>query len=645
MCIPQLTHPSKPSLVVSIILIAMDNFWSELGGKVDLSALADGADSQAADSGAVTLKLLKVNIGEDMQQSYSTDLICEGKLDPSRLDDGSVFIVDQGDSLHLWVGKKAKVHERKEAMVVAERYLRESGRGASTRLSKVVEGAETTDFRLLFNSWNRKRPGLPLPSSKEPPQEPDEGSKEIDVASLHAAAAADESSWSEDPGTGVMEVWRIEDFKKVKVPDAEVGQFYAGDSYIILYKFRRQGRDEEVIYFWQGKDSSQDEKGTSAWLAKELDDEMGGRPVQVRVVQGKEPNHFTKLFNGAMIVKKGGKASGFRNSTETDECTRESQAACLYRINGTSKFNTSALEVEPSSSNLNGGDCFVLTTKESTVAWIGNGANQSEREATAIVADTIKVGEVAVVDEGSEPDAFWDALGGKSDYPAVAPGASEPYEPRLFQCSNATGAFAVDEVCNFDQSDLVEDDVMLLDCYTEVFLWLGSGCNQQEKKDALKTAMSYIATATDGRDKDTPIIVIDSRKGPEPQVFAQHFLDWDSNFKEKQTFVDPYKLKQQSTSDTDPSDVPSPSPSSASVSTPIIVSRGSNASELQEALGIIGSDTTMKLSELAGGPVEGIDNSKKESYLNKEDFEEAMGMTREDFYNLPKWRQKDKKKN
>jgi hypothetical protein len=37
-------------------------------------------------------------------------------------------------------------------------------------------------------------------------------------------------------------------------------------------------------------------------LSSELDDSLGGRPVQVRVVQGKEPAHFRQLFKGKMIV-------------------------------------------------------------------------------------------------------------------------------------------------------------------------------------------------------------------------------------------------------------------------------------------------------------------------------------------------------
>ena len=46
---------------------------------------------------------------------------------------------------------------------------------------------------------------------------------------------------------------------------------------------------------------------------------MGGYPVQVRVVQNKEPPHFFKIFEGMMVVHDGGIASGFKNSEQEDE--------------------------------------------------------------------------------------------------------------------------------------------------------------------------------------------------------------------------------------------------------------------------------------------------------------------------------------
>lgn len=73
---------------------------------------------------------------------------------------------------------------------------------------------------------------------------------------------------------------------------------------MIKYSEKRpSGDDLHFIYFWQGRNSSSDEKGASAYLAKELDDSLNGKATQIRVVQNKEPDHFLALFAGGIIVK------------------------------------------------------------------------------------------------------------------------------------------------------------------------------------------------------------------------------------------------------------------------------------------------------------------------------------------------------
>ena len=63
--------------------------------------------------------------------------------------------------------------------------------------------------------------------------------------------------------------------------------------------------------FFKGAHSSQDEQGTAALKAVEIDDRLGGAPVQVRVVQGKEPPHFLAIFQGKLVIYQGGLSSSF----------------------------------------------------------------------------------------------------------------------------------------------------------------------------------------------------------------------------------------------------------------------------------------------------------------------------------------------
>lgn len=83
------------------------------------------------------------------------------------------------------------------------------------------------------------------------------------------------------------------------------------------------------------------------------------------------------------------------------------------------------------------------------------------------ISKTICPKEYTIVLEGKEPADFWAALGGKTEYASVKAMPDETQEPRLFQCSNDKGYFYTEEIFDFDQEDLIEDDVMILDTFYE----------------------------------------------------------------------------------------------------------------------------------------------------------------------------------
>ena len=57
---------------------------------------------------------------------------------------------------------------------------------------------------------------------------------------------------------------------------------------------------------------------------------MSGKATQVRVVQGREPRHFIKMFGGKMVVFSGGKASGFKNVHDHD--TYDADGTRMFRF-------------------------------------------------------------------------------------------------------------------------------------------------------------------------------------------------------------------------------------------------------------------------------------------------------------------------
>jgi hypothetical protein len=65
--------------------------------------------------------------------------------------------------------------------------------------------------------------------------------------------------------------------------------------------------------------------------------------AQVRVVQGKEPSHFRALFKGSMVIHAGGKASGFKNSTQED--AYDADGVSLFHVRGSNATNTVGVQV------------------------------------------------------------------------------------------------------------------------------------------------------------------------------------------------------------------------------------------------------------------------------------------------------------
>lgn len=452
-----------------------------------------------------------------------------------------------------------------------------------------------------------------------------------------------------DDGTGELTVWRVEKREKVEVKGNMVGHFYSGDSYVILYKYKDQrGKDAAFIYFWQGHQSSQDERADSAIMTMQLDDEMGGYPVQVRVVQGKEPPHFFKIFEArdmGICIHEGGIGSGFKNRNEEDKY--DTDGTRLFHIRGTNDFNTRAVQVREEAVSLNSGDCFILESPEQVYLWFGKGCSGDEREFTHSIRKRInftsKNTDPMVVAEGSEPAGFWKALGTNSEEGPSMYNSKDKMEEddereaRLFQCSDARGYFWCEEIFDFDQEDLIEDDVMILDTWREIFVWIGSGAKDNERKDAMEMAKKYVADGTEvtGRSvEDTCFMVI--KQGLEPVNFTCNFLGWNDE-----------KWRQGKTYEEMKAELEASNPDEAAK---LSVSIDDAIAQVTVGGVIYSFETLTKGLKVDGEFVtppkfpEGLDQGKKEQYLSDEEFEKFLGVAKEDYAKLPKWKQLNAKK-
>ena len=72
----------------------------------------------------------------------------------------------------------------------------------------------------------------------------------FEVSSMHQRGQREQQALADD-GSGKLEVWRIEDFEMAPVNESMYGQFFGGDSYVILYTYLKNGKENYIIYFWQ----------------------------------------------------------------------------------------------------------------------------------------------------------------------------------------------------------------------------------------------------------------------------------------------------------------------------------------------------------------------------------------------------------
>jgi hypothetical protein len=176
-----------------------------------------------------------------------------------------------------------------------------------------------------------------------------------------------------------------------------------------------------------------------------------------------------------------------------------------------------------------------------------------------------------------------------------------------------SGYFRVEEIFDYDQEDLIEDDVMILDTYAEVFVWIGKGANTEEKTKALETVITYIKSDTSGRTvADTVTIVV--KQGFEPPQFTCHFFAWDAE-----------KWSNGKTYEQLKAELAAGGASVASVSASAMLSTLTNA--------------VYTYAQLKASPLpEGVDATRKERYLSDDEFKSVMGVTKEEFSAMPKWK-------
>ncbi|XP_078179009.1 villin-2-like [Carex rostrata] len=724
-------------------------FWLLFGGFAPIGKKIVGDDEIALQ--AATPKLYSFVDGElklDGLRLLSKEL----------LENNRCYILDCGSELFVWFGRVTQIDDRKAVTKAAEDLIAKENRPKATRVTKVIQGHETNSFKSKFDSWTAVTNALT--SSGE------EGrgivAALLKQQGLSAKGASKGTAISEEAPPlleegGKLEVWRINGSAKTPIPREEIGKFYSGDCYIVLYTYHSNDKKEEYfLACWIGKDSIQDDQAMAIRLANTMWGSLKGRPVQGRIYQGEEPPQFIALFQ-PMVVLKGGVSTGYKKlvaEKNLNDETYASNCAALIQVSGTSVFNNKAVQVDAVAESLCSSDCFLLQSGNSMFAWQGSASSFEQQQWATKVAEFLKPGvTLKYTKEGTESSSFWSTIGGKQMFGGTKLTQEATRDPHLYSFSFNKGKLEIDEIHNFSQDELLTEDMLILDTYAEVFVWIGQSVDTKEKPKAFEIGQQYIdvAVSLEGLSPHVPLYKVS--EGNEPCFFKTYFFSWDAtkamaqgnSFQKKLAllfgnvlnFSEPSEKQKKSTnageatqraaalaalssafspSDTSKSSSSLKSPTrqsqgssqraaavaaltgvltaeqSSQPSTPQQLSRGSSpvtpkatvseknqtpASEVESLMNLPsatpraieasiterngsgsevqpepkrdgnGEETTFTYEQLkvkSSNPVSGIDYTSREAYLSDMEFETVLGMTKEKFHALPKWKREMLKK-
>ncbi|XP_033299177.1 supervillin isoform X3 [Bombus bifarius] len=624
------------------------------------------------------------------------------------LDPNKVLVFDFGSEMYIWSGKGASTDKKKLATHLATEMWQEGydysectvcpisaasmiGRRTVSKidlksakvrpkwclLAKLTQHVETILFREKFLDWPNVSRIIRIRGTKS--KENVDGTVTIEVCNINNLLEENTipvdlvlegthlgrgTGWYDDEQmkqfivtTMGIKVWHIDEFSHSLLDDSSVGQFHSADSYIVYWmysvtvtgrelsglpsKHSAKGRDRSVYFIWQGQNASLNEQGAAALLTIELDNDQA---PQIRVVQGYEPAAFLNLFSGGMIVH-----SGKKTNTKCDERWR------LYICRGTLESEVSLIEIPCSTRQLRSrGSLILLDTKNNKIyIWHGSNSLPHIKQHAVNAAAKLKKNrpqetgltsegdiEIFEIDEGMEPEEFINALGqmNKKLYVSLEKDQLQEHTPRLFHLSSISKEFkSVEMLCPhraslptpfpFLQEDLYQvhqPALFLLDNKNELWIWQGwwpntgaedqSGSKavrwQAERRAAMTMAMQYWQRIHPETNK-YPIYLVWA--GLEPLQFINLFPTW--------TYRD---------------DIAE-----------LNIEDGRNPGEVLtvESELIRLTQSTYPPAQLLQRPLpEGVDPTHLELYLSQQHFQEILGMTKEEFQELPVWRQVNLKK-
>jgi len=327
----------------------------------------------------------------------------------------------------------------------------------------------------------------------------------ISKKKIELESAKHEHAWTGHGQTPGLMIWTIDHFHVKPWDLHNYGSFYSGDSYIILNTYKDKDSDtlHYDIHHWIGQSSTQDEYGTAAYKAVELDNFLGRRAHIHREVEGLEGKKFRTYFPHGIFTLEGGNDSGFFHNPDDSWETR------LLRVKGILR-HLHTRQVPLSYESLCEKDVFILDLGHKVFQWNGVHSTGTERNKAAQVVEHLKEKrlrhiDLVVIDQGEPTDDdedFWNQLGGRGEIKTEDPDSDiiekKKTEMKLLKLVDRSGEFSFNLISeghhNIKPELFHSDDVYLLDEGNEVYIWIGEHASPDEKHRGVVWAQKYIET-------------------------------------------------------------------------------------------------------------------------------------------------------
>ncbi|KAK9865537.1 hypothetical protein WJX84_002412 [Apatococcus fuscideae] len=495
-------------------------FYHQLGhsgnGTIAIKSSAKSAVNPAG-STITSPRLFKVTDGSAGPLAGDA---CPGSPSLDMLNGEAAAMLVAGGMAYFWMSAATSPASRKAAFSKAEQILKQLLLPSTSPIQLALQGNESESFLRHLGKGQASALGSGAAPSAGAPESDD-------------APDASQDAMFADPKCTTT-TWRVKGSSPVEVPTKQAAQFYSGNVYITHHSFKEEGAQKHFLFIWQGTDASQVDIEASGIIANAQDKKRcGSSATQVHILQGQEPSFFPLLFKGKAIFHQG----------NVEELQKKPMRPALYKLSGSGKAaQTQQVEVQVSSLRSSG--CFLLLTPASTVfQWQSGPSSKDDQKLATGFANRLMPYAVRkiVVEEGQEPDAFWEALGGRGEYktelsPAEArPAESSPAEPshaepvsdeaRLLLCSDEAPD-GLEDLPGYTQDDLDDEDVFLLDAFYMVFVWAGRNSDAARRNAAQKKAQALVQQ-TNGRAADTTVTMV--QPGEEPSLFTAAFPSWNAS--------------------------------------------------------------------------------------------------------------------